>query len=272
MVTSWSHWFQPNERVAVRLREHPDELHWLGTTASSKKRPLSPRKTNYLYLLTHHRHLHHHLTKGNLETDRERSEAERVWYVGTPCWMRLLVSRAPARENIPVMVHPSLQLHQPSPLMLLGQAQPDRCFLNWESAVMSLPVLWKRGPMSNTSHCVKCSLPHKYKINSKLESFFLQNKLSDCFFPSPLAFTLKTFYFTMSQNYWSASLIHLPCIFLLTQYAPATSHFINSLFNHEDQNFWTFCNQTSLSINILMTTPWTSSLWLYSSHRGTSRL
>lgn len=37
--------------------------------------------------------------------------------------MRLLVSHTPARGDTQVMIQPSLQLHHPTPLMLLGQAQ-----------------------------------------------------------------------------------------------------------------------------------------------------
>lgn len=227
MVPSWGHWFQ--HKAAVWLHEHPEELHCLGATAAAKKRPLYPRKMNYLYLLTHHRHPHHHLTKGNLERDKKevKQKEDGRWghCAGWGCWCHT--------RDIQVMAHPSLQLHQPTPLLLLGQAQLDRSCLSWERGVKSLPVLWKCGPMSNTSPRVKCSLPHKHKRNFKLENFFLQNKLSDCFFFSfPLAFTLKTFYFTMSQNDRSAFLIHFPCIFLLTQYPPATPPFINSLFKH----------------------------------------
>lgn len=50
--------------------------------------------------------------EGESAKRQERSEAGRGWYVGTPRWMKLLVSHTPARENTQVMVHPSLQLQQ----------------------------------------------------------------------------------------------------------------------------------------------------------------
>lgn len=98
-------------------------------------------------------------------------------------------------RDIQVVAHPSLQPHQPSPLVLLGQAQLHRSCLSWERGVKGLPGLWKRGPMSNTSPCVKCSLPHKHNRNSKLENFFLQNKLSDCFFFLPSSIHSDDFLF-----------------------------------------------------------------------------
>lgn len=80
-------------RAAVWLCEHPDELHCLAT-ASSKKRPLYPRKTTHLYLLTHHHHPHHHLTKGNLERDTKevKQEEDGMWghHAGWGCWCQVL--------------------------------------------------------------------------------------------------------------------------------------------------------------------------------------
>lgn len=146
---------------------------------------------------------------------------------------------APVRTDVQVMGHPSLQFQQHIPLMLLSQGQLARSLLKWECGVMSLPMFCHHRLGSSAKYFSLCEVLFTLLLLKKQfqkgKILFAEQALPCLFFP--LAFPLKTFYFTKSQNDGSAFLIHFPCIFLLTRHNPATFPLVNSLLNYSDRSF-----------------------------------
>lgn len=173
-------------------------LSHVAATSLLERNSLYPGETNYLYPLTHRHHLHHHLTKGNLGGEGERHEAERGQHMEMRLRMPQWASVSGHLGGMWVM-SPFLQLHHS------GVGSQELSKRRGVTQVCQCSATIEHGLVPTTFRCAKSSSP-KHKGSSKRGGFFLQNKLSQLFFPYHSL--LETFCFTESQNDRSAFPTH----------------------------------------------------------------